>query len=154
MTQKRFTKQLQNTMFCLVHSLVFLSLCFAPLLSNVLQNLEAEQSVKTSQSKEVSKTSTSENAEDISEVGLNNPLKSFWSFNRLSQRYFTNRKYTPNKLSESNNFQHKALKHTVFYTSFQSTLLTSKHVVLEQPTPHLADAKRYLSYAKLQLEGG
>jgi len=140
MTKKRLKQTLNSTL----HVLVFLSLCAAPLLSNVLQTIDVEESISIN-----NKKASEDSSEGSSEIGLNNPLKSFWSFTRLSQRYFASRKITDNQ-----NFQSKTFQSKLFYNSFRSNLLTDKHFILEQPTPHLADAKRYLSLAKLQLEGG
>jgi len=148
MTKKRLSQLLRNTL----HLWVFFSLCFAPLLSSVLQNLEVEESVIT---QEISSTALANSLEhtEPNEIGLNSPLKSFWSFTRQSHRYFTQRK-SQGKYSENPTFQNKTFQNKAFQKSFQSTLLTDKHFVLEQPASHLADAKRYLSNAKLQLEGG
>lgn len=153
MTKKRLSQILRNTL----HMWVFFSLCFAPLLSSVLQNLEVEdlELEKPITIQEISNVVLKDSLESTepNEIGLNSPLKSFWSFTRQSHRYFTQRK-SQGKFSENTTFQNKTFQNKTFQKSFQSTLLTDKHFILEQPASHLADAKRYLSHAKLQLEGG
>ena len=144
MTHKRFTLLLQSTL----HSLVFLSLCLAPLLHNVLYNLQNEVVIeRESQIKNKAiedSLNSKESSTNPSEIGLNNSLKDFWSLTRLSQRYFAQRKNTT-----SFSLYNKVLQNTT-----QSVLRTDSNISIEEPIGYLADSKRYLSQAKLQLEGG
>ncbi len=147
MTHKRFTLLLQSSL----HSLVFLSLCLAPLLHNVLYNIQNEtavesiRSLSTKTAVDLKATLDLSGSEDNTrEVGLNNSLKDFWSLTRLSQRYFAQRKNT-----NSVSLYSKAIQ-----TTTQSVLSADSKPILEQPISHLAYEKSYLSQAKLRLEGG
>ena len=154
MTEKQFNLIFKSTL----HSLVFLSLCLAPLLQNVLNQLQSEASIEAriaSYNETLNKASStnsedaSEDANKSSQVGLSHPLKSFWSLTRLSQRYFTQRKI--NSAKQVTSFEHYS---KTFQTVNQSALKPDLNFVLTEHLPHLAESKRYLSHAKLQLEGG
>ena len=119
MTKKRFNFILQSTL----HSLVFLSLCLAPLLHNVLNNLQNETAVETAiKASDVLRSDAlvQDDAEDASQVGLSNTLKNFWSLTRSSQRYFSQRK-------NSSSF---SLYSKTFQNTIQSVVITDQKLFL------------------------